>query len=189
MNDRERQHVRVAGLNGFQVVNERAHRFARGGEDVDHPAVEDRHDRRDAAFQGIDGNPPEILGTVDEIGVRKLLEGDEEVDGGHALGRQMAVWVDFRAEQGVGSDDLADACQQIAFRVEIAIGHHGAVQAHDDGIDWHGGAELVEDLVAQALIGLPVDEAGRIGPGCRPLDQRPALGGADLAALRDRRGA
>lgn len=56
---------------------------------------------------------------------------------------------------------FANACQRIAFRVLIACGDHGAVQAKHHGVDGHGGAELLENFVAQAFIGRAADEAGR----------------------------
>lgn len=91
------------------------------------------------------------------------------------------------ADEDIGTDDRTDARQQVAFGVFVAVGDHGAVQAEHHGIDGHGGAQLAEDLVAQALIGLAVDEASRVRPGRGSLNQFPALLNADAPADGDRR--
>jgi hypothetical protein len=62
------------------------------------------------------------------------------------------------------------------------------MKSEHHGIDRQCCAQLVEDFVAQALIGQAIDEAGRIGPGGRALDQIKALFRGKPAADRDRRG-
>ncbi|EEF24651.1 conserved hypothetical protein, partial [Ricinus communis] len=189
VNDRDRQDLRVFLLDLHDLVDEGAHRIARCREDVDHAAIEHRIDGLYPAFERIDGDPPQILGAIDEIGMREFLEIDGKVQRSDALLREVAVRIEFGADQHVGADHLAHAAQEIAFGILISGSDHGAVQAHDDGIDRHCRLQLVEDFVAQLFIGIAVDEAGGVCPGGRALDQLPALFGSDAAADGDRRGA
>ena len=163
-------------LDPHDLVDEGAHRLARGREDVDHPAIEHRHDRLDAALERIDRDAPEILGAVDEVRMRELLEVDEEIRRRDALRRQMAVRIEFGADEDIRPDDLADAREEIALGILVAVGNHRAVQTrarrHRPAC---AAPQLVEDFVAQALIGRAVDEPCRIGPGGGALDQLPAL--------------
>ena len=99
--------------------------------------------------QRVDGDPPEILGAIDEIGVREFLEIDEEVRRRHPLRGQVAVRVELGADQHVRPDDLAHPRQQIALGIVVARRHHRAVQAEHHRIDRQRRRKLAEDLVAQ----------------------------------------
>jgi hypothetical protein len=65
----------------------------------------------------------------------------------------MAVRIEFGADENIRTDDLADTRKKIAFGILVAGGDHRAMQAEHHGIDRHCCAQLVEDFVAQALIG------------------------------------
>ena len=189
MDDGDRQDILIGLFHGHDLVDEGSHRLARGWEDIDHPAIEDGHDRLYAAFQRIDGDAPEVLGAIDEIRMREFLEIDEEIHRREALFRQMAVGIELDADQNIRPDDLTDAREEITLGVLVAIGDHGAVQAKHNTVHRQGGAQLVEDFVAQILVGPAVHQAGRIGPGSGALDQLPALFSGDPASNSDWRGA
>ena len=61
--------------------------------------------------------------------------------------------------------DVADMGQEIAFAVVVALGDHGAVAGQEHGIDRHGGLEVVDDLVAEALVDLLHRPASGLGEG------------------------
>ena len=96
----------------------------------------------------------------------------QDVGGRDPLRRQVAVRIEFGGDQHVRPDHRADPRQQIAFAIVIALRHHGAVQAEHDAVDRQGRRELIEDLVAQRLIGLALQQPAGLGPGRGALDQR-----------------
>ena len=140
-----------------------------------------------AAGERIKRDAPQVLGAIDEVGMREFLEVDEEIRGCKALRRQVAVRVELGANEHIRSDDIAHAGEEIALGILVAVGDHGAVQTKHDSIDRKCCAQLVEDLVAQALIGQAIDEAGRVCPGGRSLDQFETPLRGEPAADGDRR--
>ena len=95
----------------------------------------------------------------------------------------MAVRVELGGDQYALADDRAHALQQIALAIVVALRDHRAVQAEHDGVDGQRGAQLIEDLVAQVLIGLALQQPAGLRPGRRAFDQRePLLGRARRSA-------
>jgi hypothetical protein len=137
-----------------QLVDEAAHRLARGVEHADQLAVPGRHDGFGAAFDGAFHHGEEIVGALRHVDMRIFLEQHQR--GGVAQGAfaDVAMQVELDAHRHVGSDDLAHMGQQVAFAVVIALGHHGAVHGEQHAIDRHRRLEV-----------------GQISPrkDCRPL--------------------
>ena len=87
--------------------------------------------------------------------------------------------VEFDPDDRILPSDGAGLGEQVAFAIVVALGDHGAMQAEEHYVDRHRSAELTEDFVPQPLISFPGNQAGRLGPGGRPLDQgEPLLAGA-----------
>ena len=149
---RQRQDARIGLFQRDHAVDKAAHRLARGGENVDHPAIVNRHDRARPAFQRVNRDTPHIFGPVDEIGMGEFLEDGKEIRRRDPFCGQVAVRIEFRAQQNIRPDDVADAGQQVAFGVQIALRHHRAVQAQHHRIHRHGGAQLVQNFVAQGFV-------------------------------------
>ncbi len=113
-----------------ELVDEGPHGVTGRRKDVDHPAIEDGHDGFHPAFERVNGDPPEVFGPVDEIGVRKFLEIDEEVRPPKAAWRSRWLCGSSSAKiKDIGPDDLAHAGKKVAFRIFVAGCHHRPVQA------------------------------------------------------------
>ena len=110
--------------------------------------------------------------ALEKIGVRKFQERGENVGVRHPLLGEMAVRVEFRGDDDFRADDRADPLQQIALAVVVALRDHRAVQTENHAIDRQRGAQLVEDLVAQILVGLELQQPARLRPGRCAFDQR-----------------
>ena len=116
-----------------------------------------------------------MLAALVEIRVRELEKCSKDVGICHSLAGQMAVRIELGSDQDVGSDDGTDTLEQVTLAVVIALRHHGAMQPENDAIDRHRRLELIEDFVAQTLIGLPLQQPARLRPGRGSLDQRRSL--------------
>ena len=186
MGDRQRQHA-VLAFHGHQLVDEAAHRFARGVEHADHAAVPGGHYRLGAALDGAFHHVEQVVGTVRHVDVRVFLEqhqGGRVPEGAWA---QIAVQVELDADRQVRSDYLADMGQQVAFAVVVAFGHHGAVHRQHYRVDRHRGLQIGDDLVAEGLIDFLHGLAGGHGEGTQAFDDLPALGLRALAPDGERR--
>ena len=73
--------------------------------------------------------------------------------------------IELGADRHRRADDGADPAEDVAFAIVIALGGHRAVQREDDHVDRHRPAKVVEQLVAQRLIGRPHDAPARLGEG------------------------
>jgi len=87
----------------------------------------------------------------------------------------MAVRIVLAADHARLPDDAANALQQVALDVVVALGHERAVQPEQHGIDRHGVAQLAQDLIAHGLVVGPHHRARRLRPEAGALDQREAL--------------
>jgi hypothetical protein len=90
--------------------------------------------------------------------------------------RQVMMHVQFGANDAVGPDDRAGPRQQIAFAIVIIPRHHRAVETEQGDVERHGRTQLVENLVAQALIAGLRNQPCRLRPGRGSFDQREAVG-------------
>ena len=176
-------------LQRLHAIDEAAHRLLAGRQHVEHAAIPDGHVRPDLAAGRAERELDHLLGAVGEVDMRHLLEGDEDVAVRHPPGGEMAVRVELGCDHGTRPGEAAHPLEEVAFAVVIAVGDHGAVQAEDDDVDRQGGTELAENLVAQTFIGGAGNEAGRLGPGRRALDQGEALGAGAAAGDDHRRAA
>jgi len=116
------------------------------------------------------------FGAFFEIGVRKLLEGDNDIGRLHHLIGQMAMHIEFGANHASIANNGACVRDQIAFAIVVAVRDHRSVHAEQHDIERHGGPDLVEDFIAQPLIGGLADKACRLRPRGRSLDQRETVG-------------
>jgi hypothetical protein len=184
--DGERQHA-VLAFHRRELVDEAAHRLARGVEYADHLAIERHHDRPGAALDGAVHESEEIVGALSHVDMRIFLEQDQH--GGVAQGAlaDVAMQVELNAHRHIGANDLAHVREQVAFAVVVAFGHHGAVHGQQHGVDRHGGFQIGNDLVAKGLVDLFYGFAGRLGEGAEALDHLPALGLGATAPDRKRR--
>ena len=87
-------------------------------------------------------------------------------------------------DRAVGSEDGADAAQEIAFAVVDALNDHCTVQVQQRAVNRHGGFKALQELGLQAGPGFGVDRAGGLGEGPEDRDQLVAVGcrGVDKAA-------
>ena len=111
-----------------------------------------------------------MLRAFEKIGVRIFQERCENIGVRHPLPGEMAVRVELRGDDDRRADDRADSLEQIALAVVVALRDHRAVQTENHAIDRQRGAQLVEDLVAQILVGLALQQTARMGQGRRALD-------------------
>ena len=156
-------------------VDESTDRLAAGHEAVDHPAVPDRHGRPDLAPSGRQQQGHQLLGPLDEVGVRKFLVADEDVGRGQHRPGHVAVRIEGGTDRRLGAGERADAGEQVAFAVVIAMRDHRAVQAEGDRIHRQRLGELAQDLVAEALVGSSAGGSRRRRAGDRALDQGVAI--------------
>ena len=176
VHDGDVEHVLVLALDPPQLFDEALHRLARGRQHVDHPAVVGRKTRRDLALQRAIDQADQLLRTLRKIDMREFLVEHRDVERLRHFLREMAVRVELGRDQHFWSDDRPRTLQQVAFAVVVTVRDHRAVQAEDRGIEGQRVPELLQDLVAQRLVGLAVDQPARCGRGGRALDQRPARG-------------
>ena len=139
MDQRDRQHA-VLALQRLDAVDEGAHRLAAGRIDVDHPAVEGGDHGPDLAADRAQRQLDDVLGPLDEIGVREFEEGRQDVGVRDPLGRQVAVRIELGGDHHVRPDDRPDPREEIAFAIVVALRDHGAVQAEHDAVDRQGRA-------------------------------------------------
>ena len=185
MGDREREHAVLAFHRG-QLVDEAAHRLARGVEHADHAAVPGGHYRFGTALDRALHHREQVFGAVRDVDVGIFLEQDKNSGVAKGAVADIAMEVELDPDRDVGADDLADMGQHVAFAVVIALGDHRAVHAQEYRIDRHGRLEVRHDLVAERLVDLLHRLAGRHGEGAEALDDLPALGFAALPPDRER---
>ena len=130
-----------------------------------------------------------MLAALIEIRMGKFQEGRQDVGVRDALGREVAVGIEFGRDEHGGPDHRADARQQVPLAIVIALRHHRAVQAEHDGINRKSRAELRKDLVPQILISGALQKAAGFGPGRGAFDEVDAVGGSTPAQHHHGRGA
>ena len=139
--DRQRQHA-VLAFHRLQLVDEAAHRLARGVEDADHAAVPGRHHRPGAALDGAFHHGEQVVGALGHVDMRVFLEQHQGGRRRAASVADVAMQVELDADRHVRTDDLADMGQEVAFAVVVALGHHGAVHGQEHAVDRQGGLQV-----------------------------------------------
>ena len=171
--ERNRQDA-VAPFQRVHPVDEAAHRLLGWTEGSDHAAVEHRHLRPRPALRGVGDQGEQVLGALGDVDMRVFLVGDQHRGAPqHGLG-EVAMQIELGADRHRRADDGADPAEDVAFAIVIALGGHRAVQREDDHVDRHRPEKVVEQLVAQRLVGRPHDAPARLGEGAQALDHRPA---------------
>ena len=136
-----------------------------------------------------------MIGRLAQVDMRIGLVGNEDLrQRAHAF-RHVGVQVEGDRDRQIRADDGAQALQQFAFAVIRVFGHHGAVQAEQDAVEFFRLGSL-DDLAGQEFIGFDRHRAGRLGPGADRMAHVPAEfplahqsageAGIRLAALGDR---
>ena len=119
----------------------------------------------------------------------KFLVEDDDVAEGNPLQGEVAVGVEFHADDAGGADQDADALGDVAFDVIIAVSHHGAVEAEEDAVERQGGCDLGEDFISHGFVvgavGGPRGGSGEAGA----FDEGEALDGGAAAGDPERGGA
>ncbi len=80
-----------------------------------------------------------------------------------------------RADDRLLAHHLAHPGQEFALAVLAVPGDHGAVQPQNHHVHRHRRPQFLQQLVAQELPGLLVDDSAGLRPGGRSLDQVPTL--------------
>ena len=164
----------VLPFQAIHPVDIAAHRLLSGAEGADHAAIMHGHDGPGLALRRIGDEGEEILRPIRYVGMGVFLIGHEDRRlADHRLG-DMAVEVELRAHRHLGPDDGADAPQNIALAIVIALGGRGAMQRQHHHIDRHGLLEIGQHLVAQRLIGRADDASAGLGEGADAFHHLPA---------------
>ena len=160
--------------SAMQPVDEAARRLARGVHHHDPAGVDHRGHRRDAAFGLGLAQVHQFQRTLQDVGVRILLEGHQHVGLFDHRCAQVVVRVEFGADHHLRPDDGAHALQQVALAVVVAVGDHRAVQAEQHHVHRQRGAQVGQQLVAQRLVGGARGGAAGLRGGDHAFQQRPA---------------
>ena len=176
MAERDREHA-VPALERAHPGDEASRRLARGVDGRDHPAVERGHHRPHRAAGGAQREVEELLGALVGVGVRVLLVEHQEVARRQHLPGEMAVRVELGADHDGRADQGADAREQVALAVVVAVGDHRAMQRQQHDLDRECRPQLVEQPVAERLPGVARGRAGRRGEGGEALDHGEAIAG------------
>jgi hypothetical protein len=147
--NRDRQDA-VLALERLDPVDERTRRIARGVHRDQHLAVDGRTDQLDLAFDLRRAQVDQLVGALEDVGVRVLLERDQQVGVGQHRRRQVVVRIELGADHRLRADQRAHAGQQVALAVVVPVGDHRAVQAEHDHVDRQRRAQVAKQLVAQA---------------------------------------
>ena len=134
------------------------------------PAVVGSHDRPSAPQGRLVTEPEQILRPLADVDVGILLVGDERRRRLQHQRRDVAVEVELAAEHRVRTDDLAQAGQQVALAVVVALRHHGAVHVDEHEVERQRGLGLREDAIAIVLVDAANRPPGRLGEGAKALD-------------------
>ena len=178
----------VFALHRHDPVDDAAHRLHRRRIALNLPAVVDRHDRLHLAAQRRQNEVEHVLGPLDDVGMGELLVEDDEVGVRHTLHGEMAVRIEFDANDAFRPDDRAAAFDDVALHVVVAVRHHRAVQPEQQAVDRQRGLELPQDLVAHGLVVGPIGRAGRAGGKAAALDQFEAFRPGPGPSHEQRRG-
>ncbi len=177
----------VLPVHRLDAVDEGAHGLLACREDADHPTVEGRYDRLYPPFQGIKRQIDDMFAALVKIRVGKFEERSENIDIFDAFRCQVAMRVELACDQNIRSDNGPYAFQKIALAIVITLRDHRPVQAQYNGVDRHRCLQLIEDFVAQFLIGLPLQQSSRLGPGGGSFDDSQFFRSRALAQGHDGR--
>ena len=123
---------------------------------------------------GVGGKHKELLGTIGNIHMRILLVNHKEARLFQHRFSEMAMEVEFGANDDVRSGNLAHPRENVALAVVIAVGRHGAVKGKQSDVHRHSGLKISEELVSQFLIDGAHDGAAGLGIGAKPFGNLPS---------------
>jgi hypothetical protein len=109
-------------------------------------------DRLDLTPGHAQADAPGVLHPLDAVDVRIFLLEDEDgrrLD--HGFG-QVGMRVQHHADGHGRADDLAHQGEDFSLAVPVVLRNHRPVQEEDDDVDRGGGAQIVEQGVAQPLV-------------------------------------
>ncbi len=169
-------HVQHAGFAFERVhaVDEPGHRFARGVIHADHLARCGRHRRSDFSVRGVGDDFEQIEQALVRIGVRVVLVADQHVGRFEHRWRDVTVKIELGADRNVRADARANARQDVAFAVVVAVGDHRAVQEQHHRVERHRRFEIVEQFVAKRFVHDARRRSGRHRKRLQTRRERPA---------------
>ena len=100
--------------------------------------------------------------------------GRDDVGVARQIGTDVGVQIERDADRNSRPDDVAQPPHELALGVLEVFGHHGAVQHHQQPIDWQRVPERREDDVAEMLEGVPGHGSARRGVRHQRMHQGPA---------------
>ena len=170
----DREHA-VAALESLDPIDQAPPRLACRMDNADHARIGQRRHRPDAALRHGRAQVHELECAVQHVGVRILLERDQQVGKSHHVLAQVAVRVELGADHDLWADDAAHALEQVAFTVVIALRDHRAVQAEQHHVHRQRGVQVAQQFIAQRLVHRPRDDARRLRRGDHAFTQAPAV--------------
>ena len=174
MGQTDRQHT-VLPFQRLQPLHETLRRGPRGVHDHGHAAIGHRRHGPPAVRHLRCAQVDQLEGALQDVGVRILLEGDQQV-GMRQHGRaEVVVRVQLGADHHAGAHQLPHAGEQVALAIGVAIGHHRAVQAQQHQLHRQRGLQVGQDLVTQGLVSQAGGGAAGLGGGHQAFDQGPAM--------------
>ena len=90
---------------------------------------------------------------------------------------EVAMQIQLHSDDRLGTHDVSNTADDVFLAAVVPLSHHGAeVQQHD--LYRHGRAQIIEQFVAQGLIGGSYRDAGRLRPSHQAEHERitPRLG-------------
>ena len=178
----------VLALQRLHAHHELADRRHRGAVLRDHAAIVARHHGAHLAVDRVGDDREQFGRTLHRVGVRVFLVADQHVGAVEHQLREMAMQIELGADRDLGSDDRANALEQVAFAIVVTVGDHGAMHVDQHGVERHCGLHPGEDLVTEALVHRAHGGSRRGGEGAQPFDHGPALLLGFLAPGMDGRG-
>ena len=141
MRDRDREDA-VPALHRQEPVDEAAAGLAAGHEGGEPAAIEHRAHRLHLLARGLQAELQQILRPRQEVGMRELLEGDDDVGTLDHLCGEMAVHVELDTDDAIGPGERPRPSDQVAFAIIVTLRHHGAVQSEQHDVDRQRPPEL-----------------------------------------------
>ena len=136
MAERNREDA-VLALERLHAIDEAAQRLAGGREDADDAAVMHRHDGLHPPGKRRRHDREQLFRAVGDVDMRILLEDHHRIDRRDLLLGEMAMQVEFGADQHLRPDQRAQMREQVALGIGIAVGDHRPVQVDHHGVDRH----------------------------------------------------
>ena len=109
------------------------------------------------------------------VGVRELFVRDDDIAGVEPELGQVGVRVDLGRDEAAGADDGANARDEVALEVVVAVGDGRAVQAEHHGVQRQRRGDLGQDDAAEVLVDVLVDLVRGVAEGGEALNEREAM--------------